>query len=160
MFFRTPLPVVAAGLLCAAALAGCLTPHLKPPPSQAIVQARAASAAGPAACATGGLETISPVDLSFPFEEATLSEVGQQHLAQAAQWLGCNPGVEVVIKPDADNHGEPAHLNDLAQHRAQAVADQLRSQGATAAVLHLLPRDGADPVTAPHLLINATGRGW
>ncbi len=66
----------------------------------------------------------------------------------------------MVIKPDADNHGEPAHLNDLAQRRGKAVADQLRSLGATAAVLHLLPRDAADPVTAPHLLINATGRGW
>ena len=160
MTLRTLLPSLAAGLVCAGALSGCLTQHVKPPPSQAIVQARARRDAKPAACAPGGLETISPLDASFPFDDATVSELGQQRLAAAARWLGCNPGVEVVIKPDADSHGDAAHLNDLAQRRAKAVESQLRSLGAGAAVIRLLPRDGADPVTAPHLLINATGRGW
>lgn len=159
MLHRAFAPGLAAALLIAS-LAGCTTPRVKPTPSQAVLQARAAHGAKPAACASGGLETISPLEAEFPFDDATISEVGQKRLAAAAQWLGCNPGVEVVIKPDADNHGAPAHLNDLAQRRAQAVADDLRSLGAKAAVIHLLPRGGADPVTAPHLVINATGRGW
>jgi outer membrane protein OmpA-like peptidoglycan-associated protein len=154
------LPSALAAALISASLSGCLTQRLKAPPSQAILQARAAHGAKPAACAPGGLETISPLDASFAFDDATVSELGRQRLAAAAQWLGCNPGVEVVIKPDADSHGDAAHLNDLAQSRAKAVEGELRSLGATAAVLHLLPRNGADPVTAPHLLINATGRGW
>jgi outer membrane protein OmpA-like peptidoglycan-associated protein len=154
------LPSVLATALLCASLSGCLTPHIKPAPSQAILQARAARGAKPVACAPGGLETISPLDTNFPFDDATLSELGQQRLAAAAKWLACNPGVEVVIKPDADNHGDAAHLNDLAQRRAKAVEGELRSLGATAAILHLLPRNGADPVAAPHLLINATGRGW
>ncbi|HLZ75819.1 hypothetical protein [Phenylobacterium sp.] len=154
------LPSALAAALIGASLTGCLTQQIKPPPSQAILQARAAHAARPAACAPLALDAISPVEAGFPFDDATVTELGQKRLAAAAQWLACNPGVEVVIKPDADNHGDDAHLNDLAQRRGKAVADQLRSLGATAAVLRILPRDGADPVTAPHLLINATGRGW
>ena len=153
-------PSAVATALVGATLSGCMTPHVQPAPSQAILQARAQHTVKPAACAQGGLEAISPLEASFPFDDATLSELGQQRLAAAVRWLGCNPGVEVVIRPDADNHGEPAHLNDLAQRRAKAVADQLRTLGASEAVLRLLPRGGGDPVTAPHLLINATGRGW
>ena len=161
MSFRTTLPAVAAGLICTAALTGCLTPTLfKAPPSQAIVQARAKHAAGPVACTTDSLETISPVDLSFPFDDAALSEVGQKRLAEAAQWLGCNPGVEVVIKPDGDNQGDAAHMNDLAQRRAQAATDGLRAAGAKAPVIRIVARGAPDPVGSAHLLINAVGRGW
>jgi hypothetical protein len=94
------------------------------------------------------------------FDETTIPEAAQAPLAAAARWLACNPGVEVVILPDADNHGDAAHLNDLAQRRAQAVAERLRTLGATAATLRILPRRAPDPVTAPHLVINAQGRGW
>ena len=160
MSFRTTLSAAAAGLICAPALTGCTTPVIKAPPSQAIVQARAKHAAGPAACATGALETISPVDLSFPFDDAVLSEVGQKRLAEAAQWLNCNPGVEVVIKPDGDNQGDAAHMNDLAQRRAQAANDGLRAAGAKAAVIRIAARGAPDPVGGAHLLINAVGRGW
>ena len=160
MSFRTRLPILAAGLLCAAATAGCLTPHVKAPPSQAILQARAAHEAKPAACALGALETVSPVGLDFPFDEATISEVGQKRLAAAAQWLTCNPGVEAVIRPDGDSQGDAAHMNELAQRRAQAAADQLRALGAQAVVIRVLARTAADPVGGPHVLINATGRGW
>jgi len=159
MLHRALAPGLAAALLVAS-LAGCTTPRVKPAPSQAILQARAARAAKPPACASGGLETISPLDAEFGFDDATVSEVGQKRLAAAAQWLACNPGVEVVIKPDADNHGDAAHVADLAHRRAQAVADDLRSLGAKTAVIHMLSRGAADPVAAPHLLINATGRGW
>jgi outer membrane protein OmpA-like peptidoglycan-associated protein len=160
MSSRTLLPTLTAGLLCAASLTGCLTQRVKPPPSPAVLQARAVRTAKPAACSPGGLEAISPLDASFAFDDATVSAVGQQRLAAAVRWLGCNPGVEVVIKPDGDNHGDAAHLNDLAQRRATAVSEQLRGLGATAPVIHMLSRNAADPVAAPHLLINAIGRGW
>jgi outer membrane protein OmpA-like peptidoglycan-associated protein len=137
-----------------------MTQHIAPPPSQAVQQARQARTAKPAACAPAGLATISPVNLDFGFDDSKLSEVGQQRLAAAARWLACNPGVAVVILPDADHHGDDAHLTELASARAKAAADQLRALGATAPTIHILSRGAADPVTEPHLVIDATGRGW
>ena len=161
MFARalTPAPALAGVLLSALALSGCMTPHVEPAPSQAILQARAHTDQT-ATCKPGGLEAISPIDASFPFDDAQISEAGQQRLTAAAHWLVCNPGVAVVIRPDADNHGDAAHMSDLAGRRAHAVADDLRHLGATAPVIHMLARGAADPVTEPHLVINATGRGW
>ena len=98
--------------------------------------------------------------MAFGFDDATISEAGQKRLVQAGAWLTCNPQVEVVIIPDADNHGDAAHLSDLAQRRAQATAAQLRTLGAKDAVIRVLARGAADPVTAPHLVVNAQGRGW
>jgi outer membrane protein OmpA-like peptidoglycan-associated protein len=160
MSLRTSLPALAVALICAPALSGCLTPQIEPAPSAAVVQARAGAGVKAGACTPGGLEAISPVEVGFGFDDATITDVGQRRLTAAASWLSCNPGVEVVIKPDADNHGDPAHLKDLAGRRAQAVADRLRALGATAAVIRLLPRGEAGSATAPHLLINAEGRGW
>jgi outer membrane protein OmpA-like peptidoglycan-associated protein len=155
-FLAPALAIAALGL----SLSGCTTQHIKPPPSQAILQARATQATRPATCAPGGLEAVSPLDAAFGFDDATVGDVGHKRLAAAARWLGCNPGVEVAILPDADNHGDPAHQDDLAQRRAKAVADDLRGLGAKDAVIHLLARGAPDPVKAPHLVINATGRGW
>ena len=159
---RARLSALAVSLACATALSGCLTPHVQPTLSSAVVEsrARAGAAAKAAACQIGGLEAISPVDMAFAFDEAAISEEGRLHVAAAARWLACNPGVEVVIKPDADNHGEPPHLQELAQQRAQATLAALRDLGAKDAVVHTLGRNGADPVAAPHLVINAQGRGW
>jgi outer membrane protein OmpA-like peptidoglycan-associated protein len=161
MSTRTLLHALACALICAPVLAGCTTPRVQPEPSAAVLQARANAAAHKAAaCTPGGLDAISPVDVGFGFDDAELSDPGQRRLAAAVAWLGCNPGVEVVILPDADNHGDAAHLADLAQKRALAVQARLRSLGATATVIRLLPRGAADPVTGPHLVINAQGRGW
>ena len=157
---RPCLPALAAALLCATALSGCLTPHVQPTLSKAVVQARAGAQAQADACPAGDLASVSPADMDFGFDDATITEVGQKRLTLAARWLACHPGVAVVIKPDADHHGAVAHLNDLAQRRAQAVQAQLRALGATAAVIHILPRNGPDPLTAPHLVVNAVGRGW
>ncbi len=157
---RALFPALAVSLISAAALSACLTPHVKPTLSQAVVEARAAAAAKPAACPSSDVSTISPVEVGFGFDEATVPEAAHKRLAAAAQWLVCNPHVEAVIQPDADRHGDAAHQNDLAQRRGQAVVDALRSLGARDAVIRLLPRGGADPVTAPHLLISAKGRGW
>lgn len=160
MSSRALFPAFAVSLLCAAALSGCLTPHVRPTPSQAVAQARSSASAKPAACSSDELAAVSPVEMAFAFDDVTISEAGQKRLAQAAAWLVCNPHVEVVIVPDADNHGDAAHLKDLAQRRAQAAADQLRTLGAKEAVIRILARGAPDPVTAPHLVINAQGRGW
>ena len=157
---RILLPALAVALACATALSGCVTPHVTPAPSQAVIQARARAKAQAPACQAGDLASISPVDVGFGFDDAAISEAGQRRLTAAAQWLACNPKVEVVILPEADNHGEPAHLQDLAQRRAQAVSDRLRALGATAPVIRIMSRGAADPVTGPHLVINAQGRGW
>jgi outer membrane protein OmpA-like peptidoglycan-associated protein len=158
---RTALiSVLASSLVSAAALSGCLTPHAKPTLSQAVVQARAGAGAKPAACPSSDVSTVSPLEVAFGFDEATVPEVGHKRLADAARWLACNPQVEVVIRPDADRHGDAAHQNDLAQHRAQAVSADLRSLGAKDAVIHMLARGAADPVSAPHMVIAAKGRGW
>jgi outer membrane protein OmpA-like peptidoglycan-associated protein len=160
MSFRAPISALAAGLVCAAALSGCLTPHVKPTLSQAVVQARAGAGQTSAACPAEASSTAPPIDIGFGFDDATVSEVGRQRLAEAVRWLACNRQTQVVIAPNADRHGDAAHQDDLASRRAQAVVAELRSQGAKDAVIQTLARGAADPVTAPHLLITAKGRGW
>jgi len=157
---RALLPALAATLACAALLSGCLTHRVQPVLSKAVVEARASAGAKASACTAGDLASLSPMDVGFAFDDAAITEAAQSRLAAAARWLSCNPKTEVVILPSADSHGDAAHLQDLAQRRAQAVQDRLRALGATGAVIHVLGRGAADPVTAPHLVINAIGRGW
>ena len=76
-------------------------------------QARSGASAKPAACSSDELASISPVEMAFAFDDATISEVGQKRLAQAAAWLVCNPHVEVVIVPDADNHGATRRISRI-----------------------------------------------
>ena len=147
-------------LLCVPALAGCLTPRARPIPSPAVLESRAHVGAKVPACPTGDLAEIFPVTVTFGFDDARISDAGQTRLADAAAWLSCHAGVEVVIRPTADNHGTAEHRQDLAARRAQAVLDQLRALGDTASVVRRLAFGAPDPVTAPHLLIQAEGRGW
>jgi outer membrane protein OmpA-like peptidoglycan-associated protein len=160
MSSRAPLPALAASLACAAALSGCLTPHVKPTLSQAVVQARAGVGAKPTTCPAGDLATLSPLEMGFGFDDPALTEADHSRLGGAARWLACHPHVEVVIRPDADRHGDAPHQDGLAQRRGQAVVDELRNLGARDAVIDLLARGAPDPVTAPHLVISAKGRGW
>ncbi|HEY8004166.1 MAG TPA: OmpA family protein [Phenylobacterium sp.] len=154
------IPALAASLACAGVLSGCLTQHVKPPPSAAVLQARAAEGKKAAACTGEKLDAVSPAEVGFGFGETTLGDVARERVAKAATWLKCNPGVEVVIQPMADNHGTAAQQQALAAGRGKAVADRLRAEGATQPVIHTLAMGAADPVTAPHLLIVARGRGW
>ena len=157
---RALISVLAVSLVCATALSACLTPHVQPTLSQAVVQARAAAGAKPAACPVGEVATVSPVEVGFGFDDAAVTEVGHKRLAAAVRWLACSPHAEVVVRPDADRHGDAAHQDDLAQRRAQAVEGELRSLGAKDAVIRILARGAPDPVSAPHLVISAKGRGW
>ena len=154
------LTALAALAAAAVTLSGCLTAHVQPKPSAAILEARAGAVAKPAACVSGGLDAVTPVQVGFPFDNDQMPDAGVKRLAVATRWLLCNPGVEVVILPSADSHGDEAHMNDLARRRAEATVATLRAQGATAAVLHITQRGGADPIATPHLVIQANGRGW
>ncbi|MBS0361140.1 MAG: hypothetical protein JSR98_07145 [Proteobacteria bacterium] len=155
------LPAALALLASAAALGGCLTQHVNPVPSKAIAQSLAAAKAEAVAhCTPGGLDAISPLQVGFPYDAADLTPTGQKRLVDAAAWLKCNPGVEATVIPSADNHGDARHMNELAAQRAQATVEALRQLGATAVILHITPRDGADPLTTSHLVILADGRGW
>jgi outer membrane protein OmpA-like peptidoglycan-associated protein len=146
--------------LAVPALAGCLTPTAKPAPSAAIVAARQGIGARPAGCPAGALATISPLVATFPFDEAALDQEGRARLRTAADWLTCNAGVPVSILPTADNHGDAAHKLALASARGQAVLDALRAAGAKTAVVHIAAPGATDPLTGPHLVIQADGRGW
>lgn len=153
------LQALAAGLACAAALSGCLTPRVKPTPSAAVIQARAAEGSKANACALGDLASVSPINVAFGFGETKLDNLALRRVAKAADWLKCNAGVEVVILPAADAHGTAAQQQDLASVRAKAVVDQLRALGAQP-VIRILAAGKPDPVTTPHLVIEAQGRGW
>lgn len=147
-------------LIGCAALSACLTPRVRPAPSKAVAQARASRNAKPAACMPTDLSAISPLLVGFGFDDGSMPDAGRERLQVAARWLICNPGVEAVILPAADNRGDAKHQDDLAQQRAQATVDALRGLGATSAVLHTIARGGQDPVKTPHLVIQASGRGW
>ncbi len=146
--------------LIAPALAGCLTPHAKPEPSQAVAEARKGAGVKPAACQLGALADLSPVLASFPFDESEIDAEGLLRLKRAAAWLNCNAGVPVVIIPTADNHGTPEHKKELAVQRGQATLAALRGAGAANAVVHTMAPGAPDTLTTPHLVIQADGRGW
>lgn len=147
-------------ILAAVSLGGCLTPSAKPTPSAAVAEARKAAGVKPAACQGGDLAAVSPTVATFPFDDPKLDDVGTRRLTAAVAWLNCNPGVPVTIVPTADNHGTAQHMQELAVQRGQAVQAALRSLGAANAVIHNLAPNAKDPVTGPHLVIQADGRGW
>ena len=155
-------PLARAAILCliAVGLSGCLTPRAKVAPSAAVLQARKGAGTKSAACPAGDLATLSPTIATFPFDDAVVDDVGIRALKTAAAWLNCHPGVPVVIIATADNHGTAEHQKALILQRAQATLATLRAQGAADAVIHTPAIGTPDPVSGPHLLIQADGRGW
>lgn len=150
----------AAGLAAALALGGCMTPHTKIKPSQAVLDARAHKniAAAPP-CSAIPLSAVSPARLGFAFEQATMDEITTPALQQPVAWLACHPGVAAVVKPDADNHGTEAEQDALAARRGEAVAAFLRGRGVPPGQIRLLGRTQSEPA-GEHLLILAEGRRW
>lgn len=144
----------------ATGLAGCLTPSAKVKPSPAVLEARHSAASKAETCQATPLAEVSPTSTDFPYDDSVLDRAGKQRLARVAQWLACHPQTRVVILPSADKHGDAAHQKDLAARRAQAAIAELRAAGATAAVIQTLEPGAADPVTGPHVVIEAAGRGW
>ena len=54
-------------------LSACLTEHVQPTLSTAVVEARTAAQAKPPACVAGGLDQVSPVDAAFGFDDTQIS---------------------------------------------------------------------------------------
>jgi len=162
MVRRTLASPLARALLISLAfaplLAGCTT-RVKPVPSPAVVAARAGAGHKPSACGADQLADVSPTEAAFGFDLTEISEAGQQRLARAADWLKCNPTTEAVILPSAQSRGKPDHEKDVAIQRGQAVQAALRGLGVQN-VLRIMAPGAADPVNAPHLVIQAADRGW
>ena len=153
------LATAALMFAAAGALSGCLTPKAKQPPSQAVLDARKGAGQKVQGC-QGALADVSPALASFPFDDSLLDEEGARRVGEAAAFLACHPGTPVVVLPSADNHGTAEHQKDLAGRRAQAVLAALRTDGANSSVVHMLSPGAADPVSGPHIVIQAAGRGW
>lgn len=154
------LTATIALLACAVSLSGCMTKRIKPAPSSAIAEARAhRDKPAVPACAPVPLTEISPVFVGFPFGETQPSPPMLAVIDKTAGWLVCNPGVQVVIRGDADVHGNVTAQNALASQRSQMVADRLRAAGATLPVIRIVPRGAPDPA-ANVLFIKAEGQRW
>ena len=154
------LKIAPLALLATVALSGCMTDRIKPQPSAAIREARAhRERPATPACPATALAEVSPVFVGFPFAETELADPMLKVVDGAAAWLVCHPGVQVVIRGDADVHGDAAAQNLLADRRAKVVAARLRSAGATLPVIQILPRGAPDPA-AGVLFIKAEGQRW
>lgn len=162
MFGAAPsrhLPVLVTLAACSL-LSGCMTPHVQPKASEAIVEARShRDNEDAAACPQTKLSEASPVLAGFPFDESNLADWLKQELAEPVHWLSCHPTVAVVIKPDADGHGTAAEQDAIARSRGAAVRDYLAAQGIAAARIRVLERSQAEPA-GEHFLIRAEGRRW
>lgn len=147
-------------LAAAGALAGCMTPHVKPKLSQAVVEARAhRDAPVAAACPEDALTAVSPVLVGFAFNESEMTDSMRRPLATSARWLACHATTPAVIKPDADGHGADTVQDALAQARAEGVKAYLVAQGVAADRITVLRR-GATPPVGAIFLIRAEGRRW
>jgi outer membrane protein OmpA-like peptidoglycan-associated protein len=152
--------LVLAGLATTTVLAGCTTPHAKPPTSQAVLDARAhRDEPGAPRCPSTTLAQVSPLQLGFPFNDATRTESMVEPIAGAARWLVCHPATSVVIKPDSDGHGNAAEQDQLARQRANVARDGLAARGVAADRIRVLARGATDP-TGDVFLIRAEGRRW
>lgn len=149
----------AAAAMAAVALSGCMTERVRPEPSQAVVEARAARAAKAAACADA--LPSAPISAPFGFQTAELSETGKQRLDAAGRVLACRPAARVVIQASADQRGTEAEQAALADQRRAAVAAYLARAGVEAGRIAAGPAPA--PAAAPGgdvLVIHAEGQGW
>lgn len=155
-------PLLSAVLLltASAALTGCLTPTAKVRPSAAVLEARKGVREKAQPCQAMQLSEVSPAQATFPFDDSVLDEGGAHAVSRVAAFLACHPQTPVVVLPSADSHSDKAHQEDLAGRRAQAVASALRAGGAKDAVIRIVAMGAADPVSGPHVVIQAAGRGW
>lgn len=150
-----PIAVLAAAL----PLAACFTPTVKPKVSQAVLEARAHRNVTTGACEETPLSSISPLSVPFSFGEAALAEPGRAALDRGFEWLRCHPSVPVVVRGAADGHGTAADQQALANRRAAAAAEYLRSRGVTAAGLQQIGANEGAP-SGEHLLVTAEGQRW
>ncbi|MEO8114024.1 MAG: OmpA family protein [Phenylobacterium sp.] len=155
------LSLRAGAALAALVLAsGCAT-RVQPTASPAVLEVRARAAAkAQAACANTDLASVSPAFVGFAFGDAKLTDPAIANLRAAGQWLACHPQTPVTIAPNADHHGTPDDQRQLSAARAEAAAAYLRANGGALAVIRVLPMGEDDKDAAPHLQVQAVGRGW
>jgi outer membrane protein OmpA-like peptidoglycan-associated protein len=147
----------AAAALIAFGLAGCVTHHVTPTPSRAVAEALAHRNATQAAVCPA---LSSPQFVGFPFGESTLVELTTPVLLGIGQQLACHPQVSALIVSQADGHGTDAEQRQLAQARAEAVAQDLRRRGVPAARVQIQVQGTAPAGDERHLIVLAEGRRW
>ena len=153
---KSALPVA---VLCLAALTGCVTSRIDPPPSPAVLEARAKATAAKTAkadpCALYTFATAAPVTINFPYGSTEPAEDGQVQIERIGVWLGCHPEVWVHVTGAADSTTLPAAQQAQADARATAVRTRLAAAG-------LQPQRilAHKPATGATLVLEARGRGW
>jgi outer membrane protein OmpA-like peptidoglycan-associated protein len=150
------LPAALIGLL---ALTACTTRRIEPPPSAAILEARAKASAAKTAkvdrCGLYTFATAAPVMITFPYGATEPSEEASGQIDRLAVWLDCHRDVWVNVTGSPDNTGTPAAQKALADARAAAVTRRL-----TAAGLHPQRILAFKPPAGATLVLEAKGRGW
>jgi outer membrane protein OmpA-like peptidoglycan-associated protein len=148
---------VAVAALCALSVGGCMTTRVKPQPSQAVIDARAARVAKVASC-TEAIDT-APVDAFFAFQTADLSETGKLHLDAARHALTCKPALVAVVESSADQRGSEAEQAALARQRQAAVIAYLGA-GVAPRITTAAAGKAAENPSGDVLVIHAIGQGW
>lgn len=148
-----------APLLAGLALGGCMTQRVKPPPSPAVLEARAhalQARAHPASiCASVTVDPTVPLDVPFAYDKDDLTDPGRDALDQAAAWLICKPAAFAAIVGESDPTGTAERRRAVAAARVAAARAYLTAHGVAPARLL-----AAKPASGEVLAINAKGRGW
>ncbi|MDB5418167.1 MAG: OmpA family [Phenylobacterium sp.] len=148
--------LVLAAFAAAAGLGGC-THSVDATLSRAVVDARAhRDVTHTAACPA----LSSPVSVGFAFSESSLNELAAPALESAGLQLTCHPQVSALIVGQSDGHGTDAEQRQLAQTRAEAVAQDLRGRGIVAGRLQTQVQGTAPEGDAGRLIVLAEGRRW
>lgn len=149
--------LVLAALAAAAGLGGCTTHRIEPTLSRAVVDARAQRDVTHAAPCP---DLSSPVSVGFAFSESSLNELAVPALESVGLQLTCHPQVSALIVGQSDGHGTDAEQRQLAQARAEAVAQDLRGRGIVAGRLQTQVQGTAPQGDAGRLVVLAEGRRW
>lgn len=155
------IPAVGLALGAALLTSGCMTARVKPQPSQAIVEARAAREARESACAD--IAETPAISATFAFQTAELSETAKLRLDEARHWLTCRPQLTARVEATADQRGGEAEQAALARQRRAAITAYLVAGGvqparvtdARSAQTPAGQATGADVV-----VIRGEGQGW
>ncbi|WP_091735038.1 OmpA family protein [Phenylobacterium immobile] len=151
--------ILAAGLAAALFLNGCMTPRLKPAPSQAVLDARAARDAKAAACAD--ITETPLIVATFGFQTAELSETAKLRLDEARHWLTCRTTMTARIEAIADRRGSEADQANLTRQRRSAISAYLVAGGVQPArIVEAEAAASAQPAASDVLVIRGEGQGW
>ncbi len=74
-------------------------------------------------------EELSEIDVYFDFDQATLSDMAKDKLAQKAEYLVQNPDISVVIEGHCDERGSNEYNLGLGERRAAAAKKYLVTYG-------------------------------